>query len=392
MSTSVRVLRSTVLWLPLLAGGMLAGCGPSNAFVPPPPPEVTVAHPVERDVVDYVEFTGSTKATATVELRARVNGYLERILVEDGANVKRGDLLFVIEQSTFKTSVESAEAKLQKAEAAQQLAEAQTKRTNELFERKAATPEEVDVQLAQLNSSRADVAAAKADLKQALIALSCTEIKAPISGRMGRHMVDIGNLVTAEQTVLANIESIDPIHAQFYLSENDLLKFMGMLRENKLPDPEQVPPELTLQLANETGFPHKGHLDYRELGVDPKTGTILRRGIFPNPDLQLIPGLFVRIRADVGEARPRILVQDRAIAADQRGDYVLVVNAENVVEYRPVKLGQSSNGLRVVESGVEKDDWIIVNGIQRARPGATVVPQQEEQQTAESATTVSVKQ
>lgn len=357
----------------------LSGCGSRNQFIPPPPPEVTVAHPTTDEVVDSIEFTGTTRATATVNLRARVNGYLEQIKFEDGQAVNEGDLLFVIEQAPFEVALASAKSTLQKAQAALQLAETNHARTAELFQRKVVTQQDLDVQKANLASAQADVAAAQAQVRQAELNLQYTEIHAPITGRIGRHLVDKGNLIQAEQTQLAVIESIDPIQAYFNVSEPDLLRFMEMLRENKLPDPEKHPPVLYLQLANETGFPHEGHLDYRELGVDPATGTILRRAVFPNPDHALIPGLFVRLRVPIGEPQPKLLVEERALGADQRGQYVLVVNDENVVEYRPVKTGIAVGDRRVIQDGIDKDDWIVVNGLQRARPGSKVSPQQRGQ-------------
>src|SRR5690606_35301231 len=191
----------------------------------------------------------------------------------------------------------------------------------------------------------------------------------------GRHLVDIGNLITAEQTPLAKIEAIDPIHVYFYISEQELLRFMEMLRRDQIPDPAKIPVPIRMGLANETGFPHKGQLDFRELGLDPGTGTTLRRAIFNNADGSLIPGLFVRLRAEIGKPAPRLLVDERALGSDQRGDYVLVVNDNNIVEYRPVRPGLSLEGRRVIESGIQQGDWVIVNGLQRARPGAPVSPQ-----------------
>lgn len=368
----------------VLAVVLLAGCEEQNRFVPPPPPDVTVATPVEREIRDSVEFTGTTRATARVDLRARVNGYLQRIAFEDGQMVQKGDLLFVIDQAPFKAELEAAQARLQQAQASLQLAEANLARTEELFRRNVTTEQELDVQRAERATAAAEVAVAEAAVTQAELQLGYTEIQAPISGRIGRHLVDLGNLVQAEQTLLATIESIDPIHAYFYVSERELLHFMDMLRQNKLPDPDVNPPTLYLGLADEEGFPHKGYLDYREFGVDPSTGTILRRGIFPNPNNTLIPGLFARIYAPIGEPVPRLLVEARAVSSDQRGDFVLVVNEDNTVEYRPVELGISVDGMRVVESGIEPDDRIVVNGLQRARPGSKVDPQLAET-SAESA-------
>lgn len=370
----------------------LNGCGSQNTFQPPPPPEVSVAHPVTREIADSMEFIGTTRATASVDLRARVNGYLEKILFEDGADVVANQELFIIEQAPYVAALDSAKAALQKAQAELQLAQSQYRRLEPLVAQRAITAEELEIQAAQVATSQADVAAAEAALKTAQLDLQYTVIRAPLAGHIGRHLVDIGNLVEAQQTLLAEIQSIDPIYAYFDVSESDLLRFMEMLRRNELPDPEKNPPTLHLGLADEPDFPHTGKLDYRELGLNETTGTTQRRGIFANPDRRLLPGMFVRIRAQIGEPVPRLVVDERAIGADQRGDFLLVVNDENVVEYRPVRLGIDSGGMRVVEQGITAEDLVVVNGLQRARPGAEVQPQQVEMTAATSAASPTVTQ
>lgn len=354
---------------------LFVGCRQANQLVVPPPPQVTVAQPVERPVNDTVEFVATTQPTQAVELRSQVKGYLEKVLFEDGSNVKKGDLLFVIEQAPYKLALDAAKAAKQKAVANQSLAESQYRRMEPLLKNGVVTQEELDVQKAQVDTSKADVAAAQTAVSAAELNLSYTQIHSPIDGRIGQHMVDIGNLVQAQETLLANIQCIDPIYAQFDVSENDLLRFMKMLRDNELPDPEKTPPTLHLGLPNEQSFPHEGKLDYRDLKIDPSTGTARRRGIFPNPGWQLLPGMFVKVSASVGSPVPRLLVEERAIGTDQRGDYLLVVNDKNVVEYRTIRLGIHVGALRVIEDGVTKNDWIVINGLQRARPGATVSPE-----------------
>jgi RND family efflux transporter MFP subunit len=372
--------------LAVAALGAVAGCQQQNAFVPPPPPQVTVARPVEREIADALFFSGWTQATAAVELRSRVNGYLEKVLFDDGAFVKEGELLFVIEQAPFEIALASAQAELLKTEASLQLEQSEYDRTVPLVRRQAATQADLDVAAAELATAKAEVAAAEAALQQAELDLRYTEIRAPIGGQIGLHLVDAGNLVQAEQTLLARVERIDPIYAFFSVSESDLLRVMELNRDQggALEDLKANPPALYLGLANEEGYPREGRFDFSERRIDRETGTAMRRGEFPNSDQTLIPGLFVRIRAPLGEPRPRLLVEERAVGADQRGDYLLVVNDKNVVEYRPVKLGVASGGMRVVEDGVDADDWIVVNGLQRARPGAEVNPQREDE-AAESA-------
>lgn len=355
----------------------VAGCGGRNVFQPPPPPTVTIAQPQTRDIVDWIEFTGSTKATATVELRSRVKGYLQKVGFVDGGRVKRGDLLFVIEKAPFEADLEAAEAALAKAKAATQLAQANLVRTRQLVAERAVSDQQLDVHTAELATAQASERAAGASVTQAKLNLSYTEIHAPMDGQIGRHLVDVGNLVLPDSTLLAVIESIDPIDAYFAVSERDLLRIMDMMRKGLLPDPRTHPPDLFLSLADEDNFPHKGVLDFREIGVDPSTGTTLRRGSFKNKDLLLLPGMFVRIRGALGKARPQLVVEERAIGSDQRGNFVLVVNDKNVVEYRPVKLGVNDGGQRVVLDGLAANDWIVVNGLQRARPGATVNPEKQ---------------
>lgn len=416
--------RSSSILLAALLGG-LSGCAPKNQYAPPPPPAVTVAHPVRRPVTDYVELTGTTHATARVELRARVNGYLQSIDFEDGATVAKGELLLVIDKKPFQASLEAALAKRAEAEATlkatreskgvkvaeaalligqaqllvTQLAEGRGRR---LLERDAQSREVYDQQAAALKSAQADVESKEADLEQAKVSyasnialaqanldnvraaltnaelqLSYTEIRAPIGGRIGRHLVDIGNLVQAEMTLMAIIEAYDPIHVLFTISESQALYFTRLRQQKKLPPLGSVPIVLNMGLGDEEGFPHEGRFDFAELGVDPETGTTLRRGIFPNPDGTLVPGLFARVRGAVGDPSPRLLVPERALGADQQGRYVLVVNGQDVVEHRTITPGIKVDALRVVEQGLKGDEWVVVDGLLRARPGAKVNPQRE---------------
>ena len=406
---------------------LLTGCGQRNEYVAPPPPEVSVAEPTQRDVVDYVHFTGTTRATATVEVRSRVTGFLQSINFKDGATVAKGDLLFVLEQAPFQNALSAAEAELKlvgaqlnqlkstqadqirqaeararSAKAQLDYAEARFRRVDTLARQNTVTEDERQEAVATrdqaasayqeaklawevarnsaaalMEQAEAQVSAAQAAVDEANLNLSYTRVEAPIAGRVGAHMVDVGNLVTSGTSLLTTIENYVPIHAHFYLGEDDVLRFMEMRRRENLPSIEENPPKLELGLT-EGEYPYVGYLDFAELGVDPETGTALRRGIFPNADQSLVPGLFVRIRAPLGNAKPRMMVSARAIAADQRGDYLLVVNNQNVVEYRPVKLGIADAGMVVVESGVNPGELVVVNGLQRARPGTTVAPQKTE--------------
>jgi len=362
-------------WVAVLTLVALAGCGSSNEFKPPPPPEVTVAQPVTRELADSIDFRGKLEATATVDLRARVNGYLEKIDFADGTDVVAGQQLFQIEQAPYLAALDAAKASVLKAEATRDLAQSQYRRMEPLVAQRAITQDELDIQAAQVSTALADLAAAQAAVRTAELNLQYTIIRAPISGHIGRHLVDVGNLVQAEVTPLAVIESIDPIYAIFDVSERDLLRFRSMIRQDELPDPDQHPPVIFLKLENEREFTHEGKLAFRELGLDPGTATAYRRGLFANPNRVMLPGMSVDIRAQIGEAIPRLMVEDRAIGSDQRGNYLLVVNDKNVVEYRPVKLGIASDGMRVVEEGLQPTDWVVINGLQRARPGSEVRPE-----------------
>lgn len=372
--------RIAAFWRPALVAGMIAaaltssGCGKRNQFQQPPPPAVTVSQPLTRPVEEWAVFTGSTRAERTVELRARVRGYLQQVAFRDGARVQQGDLLFVIDKAPFEAELAAAQANVERAEAALELAQANLERTTKLSTSNAISKQQLDVDQAELATAEANLKAAEAAQKQAALNLGYTEIHAPINGRIGRHLIDEGNLILPDQTLLAIIESVDPIHAYFNVSESDLSRLASL-------SPQQVNEaagKLQLAIGDQADFVHRGKLDFEQLGVDPGTGTSLRRAVFDNPDGSIVPGMFVRVRVQVGEPAERLLVEERALASDQRGDYLLVVNEKNVVEYRPVRLGTSVDGKRVIERGLEPGEWVVVNGLQRARPGAPVTPERSE--------------
>ncbi|WP_425613504.1 efflux RND transporter periplasmic adaptor subunit [Anatilimnocola sp. NA78] len=373
--------------LGLVAFGLLAtGCAPEAAYQPPPPPKVSVAKPLMVKLADELEYTGNLQATDSVQIRARVNGYLHKIHFRDGQTVEEGQLLFEIEEAPFIAALDSAKAGELKARAALALADAELKRTEPLVDRGALAVQELDVKKAGVSTAQADLAAAAATVEQAGLNLGYTKIKAPLSGRIGRHMVDQGNLVEAQSTILTVIEKYHPIHAYFNISESDVAI---LPRQNvAAPSVEEQPATIDdlnkdsrapvfLGLPNEVGYPHEGRLDYTQLGIDPGTGTQQRRAIFLNADQQLIPGSFVRIRVPYGHEKPRLLVPERSVGVDQRGEYVLIVNDKNIVEDRRVVLGSSRSGLRVVASGLKPDERVIVNGLQRVRPTSEVIAEEE---------------
>ena len=363
---------------------MLSGCDEQkNQYVPPPPPKVTVAEPVQRPVTLYLEFTGNTQAVNTVQLPARVQGYLASLHFPDGADVKQGDLLFTIQPEQYQAELQQALADVQAQQAALDHAETELKRYSRLFEQKAAAATDVDNWRYQRDSARAALMNAQAKVDLAKLNLSYTRVTAPISGRMGRRLVDLGNLVGAggEETTLAEINQIDPIYAYFTVNERDLLRVRKLQQESGAGDYRSRPIPAYAGLANEEGYTHEGRIDFAAITVDPATGTLLLRAIFPNEDHRILPGLFVRIRVPVGREATAILVPQVALGFDQLGRYVLVVNDKNVVERRQVTVGSEENGMIVIDSGLKPDERVIVNGLQRAIPGREVSPEVQQAET-----------
>lgn len=355
-----------VTWLP-------AGCDRKNEYAPPPPPQVTVSNPIQKNVTEYADFNGLTEAVNYVEVRARVEGYLESINFIQGSRVKQGDLLFVIDPKPYQAKLDEAKAELARRRAELKQAEATLRRKELAYKANAVSEVEVIQSRADRDVAKAAIQAALAAIETARLNLSYTRIHAPISGRVGRELVDEGNLVGAsERTLLTTIVQDDPIYVYFNLNERDLLHYQELSsRGNSLTNQKGKNP-MYLGLSTQQDYPFEGRIDFVDNRVDPSTGTIQVRGVFENSDHQLWPGLFARIRVPVGTYENALLVPDLAVGTDQRGDFVLVVNAADKVEYRYVKRGPVERGMRVIETGVTLDDRIIVEGLQRARPGMTV--------------------
>jgi RND family efflux transporter MFP subunit len=331
-------------------------------------------------VTNYLELTGNTQAVNTVQLQARVEGYLQALHFQEGADVKKGDLVFTIQPEQYQAQLQQALAEVQAQQAALDHADTELKRYSRLFEQKAAAATDVDNWRFQRDSAKAALMNAQAQIDLAKLNLSYTRVTAPIDGRMGRRLVDPGNLVGAggQKTPLADINQIDSIYAYFTVNERDLLRVRKLQQESGAGDYRSRPIPAYAGLANDQGYPHEGRIDFAGITVDPTTGTLLLRAIFPNEDRNILPGLFARIRVPVGREANAILVPEVALGFDQLGRYVLVVNDKNVVERRGVTTGPEENGMVVIDGGLNANERVIVNGLQRAIPGREVSPEMQE--------------
>jgi RND family efflux transporter MFP subunit len=343
-----------------------------------PSPPVLVVRPRTQSVTDYVEITGNAAAVNAVKLVARVEGYLDRIHYEDGQFVKKGDLLFTIQQDQYKDQLQQAQAQVLQQQAALAYAKTELVRYTKLVKQDAATQTEVDHWNFERASAEAQMLNAQAQVALAKLNLGYTEVRAPLDGIMGKHLIDPGNLVGGggQQAALAEITQLDPIYVVANLSEQDVLKIRSNLGQRRLTfaDLHKVPVDVAL--SDETGFPHQGTIEYVAPALDPATGTLLVRGIVPNPDRVLLPGFFVRMRLPMAKVdRNALLVPDRALQQDQGGRYLLVLNKDDVVEQRYVQLGQLIGALRVITSGLKLDDRVVVGDLWRANPGTKVTPQ-----------------
>jgi RND family efflux transporter MFP subunit len=358
-----------------LAALVLAACGEQNRYAAPPPPKVTVAHPVRQPVTQYLEVTGNTAPVNNVDLVARVQGFLEEIHYKDGDAVKKGAVLFTIEPEPYQVKLDQAKAAEDGAAATLKQAGAEYQRQSQLASRDFASKSALDQALATRDSAKAGVVQAKANTRTAEINLAYTKVTAPFDGIVTAHLVSVGELVGTSPTQLATIVQLEPIYVNFNISEADVLRVRAEMRRRGLSpaDLKKIPAEVGLQ--SETGYPHKGLLDYAAPTLNTATGTLAVRAILPNTDRALLPGNFVRVRVPVQEVPDALLVPDAALGSDQGGRYLLVVNGENVVEQRKVGVGQAVGELRVIDDGLKPDDRVVVTGVLRAIPGEKVDPQ-----------------
>jgi RND family efflux transporter MFP subunit len=361
----------------LVALAVLAGCDNRNAYVPPPPPKVTVATPVKQNVTLYLDATGNSAAINTANLVARVSGFVQTVDYKDGAAVKKGDVLFTIEPETY-------ELKLKQAKAAEESARASVKQTEADYERQAAliktsavSQSALDSATAARDNARGNLTQAEVNTRLAELNYSYSSVTAPFDGVVTARKVSVGEYVggNSSPTVLATIVQLRPIYVNFNISEQDVIRVREQLRKQGWTpkDIDKIP--MAVGLQTEQGYPHEGNLDYASPTVDNSTGTLATRGVLQNADLTVLPGMFLRVRVPTGTLDDALLVPETALGSDQAGRYLLVVGKDNVVEQRKVAVGPLQGTQRVIEKGIGADDRVIVEGLLRAIPGQKVDPQ-----------------
>jgi multidrug efflux system membrane fusion protein len=354
------------------AGGCKDAGAPGAQPLQGPSPNVKIAQPVSRNVTEWDEYTGRIEAVEAVEVRARVSGYLDKVNFKDGEKVRKGDLLFVIDPRPFKAQLDYASAELERVKSRKELAANDLERAERLFKVKAISKEEYDARQKGLREASAVVASAAANVETARLNLEYTQIRAPIDGRISRELITVGNLVKTDDTLLTTIVSTNPVYVYVDADERAVLKYRRKNGRTAV-GIEGTPVELAL--ADENDFPHRGMLDYIAPREDTATGTITLRGVFPNDDDFLRPGFFARLRVRLGEPYPALLIPDQAIGTDQANRFVWVANPNNEVEYRTVELGAHIGQLRVIRKGLKPEDWVVIEGLQKLRPGLKVTPE-----------------
>lgn len=348
----------------VFAAIILTACSDDNAqtATATPPVDVNAAPVLVKSIRQWDEFSGRIASTDAVEVRTRVSGYIERIAFKDGDEVKQGDLLFVIDRRPYKAAYDSAFAKLERTRAAAQLARVQEERARALIVTNAIPRGELDTRRAALNQREAEVRADEADLEIAKLNLSFTEVRSPISGRIGRAMLTVGNLAQADQSVLTNVVSQNPVYIYFQPDEQTYLRYLALSRTGER---QNTANPVRIALASDTTFPYAGTVDFINNQVDPATGTITLRAVVPNPDRILVPGLYARVQLEGSAEFDAMLVDDKAILTDQDRKYVYVIGANNDAVRKDVVLSGFFNGLRIVQAGLSQNDNVIVSGVQK---------------------------
>ena len=357
-----------------------AGPGAKPKAKAPPPVPVTVAHPIAKKITEWDEFTGRFVAVEAVEVRARVSGHLEKIAFKDGQIIKKGDLLFVIDPRPFKIALDQANAEVTRAQSEVIPAENDVERGEPLVSKKMVSQSEFESRVARLEAAKASLLSARAAKRKAELDLQWTNVRAKVSGRISDARVDVGNLISGGQatsTVLTTIVSLNPIHFEFEGSESDYLKYTRLANAGKRPSSRDEQNPVAVKLADEDNFGHTGKMEFVDNAIDPRSGTIRGRAVLKNPDFLLVPGMFGRMRLFGGQFEA-LLIPDDVILSDQARKIVLSVDKEGAVTPTVVKLGPIVYGLRVVRSGLSKDDTIIIKGVQRFRPGLKVKPEVSE--------------
>ncbi|AMV32745.1 Efflux pump periplasmic linker BepF [Pirellula sp. SH-Sr6A] len=376
---------------------MLQGCAPEQPKpVDAPPPDVTVQKPVSKNVQESYEYVGRTESPDFVEIHARVTGYLTKIYFDDGQEVDKDQLLFEIDRRPYEYALRSAEARLEQANAQLKLADLNLNRNRTLIVTNAVSQQDLDEAIQQQANAAAEIRSAQASIDQAKLDLDFCMIKAPIAGRISQANITVGNLISMNQLnapPLTTIASMDPMHVSFDADELAVLRFREYRRRQGLDvdfkNVKELNQKVLVALSNETEFRHEGLLDFIDNQVRPSTGTLLVRASVPNSDRYFAPGFFVKVRIPFGDEQPSILIPERSILSDQSLQYVLVVGVDNVVNRRDVELGSTENRMRVVKNGIDPNDRVIVNGLQRARPGMKVNPTEE---LAEGSTSIEKKE
>lgn len=372
-------------WLAVLVcGAAAAGCKPSAGDkneAAAPPPAVTVARPVVREVIDWDEFTGRLASPETVEIRSRVSGYLDAVHFKEGTEVEAGELLFTIDPRPYEAIVQRMEARVSGARSRAELAASEAKNAISLKDTQAISAEDTERRIKAATDAEAILRATEAELEAAKLDLEFTEVRSPISGRLSDARVTKGNLVTGgiqDASLLTTIVSLDPIYCYIEADERSVLKYRTLHREGIRMSAQFGKVEAEMELANETGFPHKGFIDFVDNRLDATTGTIRARAVFTNTDKLMAPGFFARVRLPGSGKYEGKLIRDEAIGDDQGRSFVWVIDAENTAVYRPVVTGPLLDGYRIVREGIGADDRIVINGLMSVRNGGKVTPEEGE--------------